>query len=273
MIYTPVTFENFPEATLTPLCFSNPPQLGFSPRRAVIVCPGGGYNHLSPREAEPIAAQFLAAGYAPFILHYGVGENAKDFRPLKELALAVRHIRENADKYSVNPNYVFVCGFSAGGHLCASLGTLWNTPLLDEIAKGAPRDILRPTGMILGYPVISAGEWGHRKSFCKLSGKEEPNQTELYAFSLEKHVSENTPPAFIWHTFADNAVPVQNSLLLADAMATAGIPFELHVFPEGRHGLSLCNELTATGKLDVNVQPHTAQWLKLALRWVKDFKI
>ncbi len=272
MIVEPVTLGGFADATLTPMCFSNPRDLSFSPRRAVIVCPGGGYGHLSPREAEPIAAQFLAAGLAPFILRYSVGEGASDFRPLKQLSLAIRHVRENAERYSIDPAYVFVCGFSAGGHLCASLGTLWSSPVLDEIAEGAPREILRPTGMILGYPVISAGEWGHRGSFLKLCGKEEPTEAELNAFSLEKHVSSDTPPAFIWHTFEDRSVPVQNSLLFAEAMTAAGVHFELHIFPQGPHGLSLCSELTAVGR-EAQIQPHTSQWVDLALRWVKDFKI
>ena len=271
MIFEPITFEKFPEATLTPLCFTNPEGKMFTPRRAVIVCPGGGYNHVSPREAEPVAAQFLAAGYAPFILSYGVGENATDYRPLKQLALAVRYVRENAEKYCVDPRFVFVCGFSAGGHLAASLGTLWHTPVLDDICLGAERDIVRPTGMILCYPVISAGEFGHRGSFCKLCGKEDATQAELDAFSLEKHVGADTCPAFIWHTFEDKGVPVENSLLLARAMSAAGVHFELHVFPNGRHGLSLCNELTASGKPEVNVVPHNQQWVTLVLRWLKDY--
>ena len=273
MIFEPVTLCTFSDATLTPMCFSNSKSLSFSPRRAVIVCPGGGYNHVSAREAEPIAAQFLAAGYATFILHYSTGENATDYRPLKELALAIRHVRENADKYNVDPNYVFLCGFSAGGHLCASAGILWSSPVLDEIAAGAPRDILRPTGMILGYPVISAGEHGHRGSFRKLCGKEEPTEDEMIPFSLEKQVTADTAPAFIWHTFEDKTVPVQNSLLLAQAMTAAGVHFELHIFPNGPHGLSLCNDLTASGKPERNIIPHTAQWVDLALRWVKDFEL
>ncbi|MBR2465245.1 MAG: alpha/beta hydrolase [Clostridia bacterium] len=272
MIYETIQLGDFSEATLTPICYSNPKELSFPKRRAVIVCPGGGYNHLSPREAEPIAAQFLAAGFATFILRYGVGENAANYRPLKQLALAIRHVRENAQKYSVDPDYVFVCGFSAGGHLAASAGILWNAPVLDDIAAGAQREIVRPTGMILSYPVISAGKIAHRDSFYKLCGKEDPSEAELNAFSLERHVSADTPPAFIWHTFADQTVPVQNSLLLAEAMTEAGVPFELHVFPQGRHGLALCNELTAVGKPQ-NIEPHTAQWLGLALRWATDFTL
>ena len=272
MIYETVQLREFAEATLTPICFSYTMERSPRAHRAVIVCPGGGYNHLSPREAEPIAAQFLAAGFATFILHYGVGKNAANYRPLKQLALAIRHVRENAQKYSVDPDYIFVCGFSAGGHLAASAGILWNSPVLDEIAAGAPRDIVRPTGMILGYPVISAGKIAHRDSFYELCGKENPTEEELSAFSLEKHVSADTSPAFIWHTFADQAVPVQNSLLLAEKMTDAGVPFELHVFPQGRHGLSLCNELTANGK-PAFIEPHTAQWLNLALRWATDFTL
>jgi acetyl esterase/lipase len=167
---------------------------------------------------------------------------------------------------------VFVCGFSAGGHLAASAGILWNSPVLDEIAAGAPRDIVRPTGMILSYPVISSGEWGHKGSFLRLCGKEEPTEEELNAFSLEKHVTADTSPAFIWHTTADKTVPVQNSLMLAGALATESIPFELHVFPNGRHGLALCNELTSSGNPTL-IDPHAAPWMDLAIRWASDFTL
>ena len=115
MIYDTIPLLPYEEATLTPICVTNTKELRQKPRRAVIVCPGGGYHFLSDREAEPIATQFLAAGFATFILRYSVKENAKDFQPLKEAALALKHVRENAEHYNVDPDYVFISGFSAGG--------------------------------------------------------------------------------------------------------------------------------------------------------------
>ncbi len=270
MICQTVTLSPF-DATLTSLCISNTGELKLSPRRAILVCPGGGYSALSDREAEPIATQFLAAGYATFILRYTTGRaGACDYKPLKQVALAIRYIREHATEYNVDPKYVFTCGFSAGGHLAASAGVLWDSPVLDEVLSGAPRDVARPTGMILSYPVITAGKYTHKGTIQNLCGKSVYTEEEADRFSLEKHVSPTTPPAFLWHTFSDQAVPVQNALFFAEAMRTAGVPFEMHIFPEGVHGLALSNEQTRSGD-DTFVVPHAAIWVELALRWLATF--
>ena len=256
------------EATLTALCY--PPlfdSMKITPRRAVIICPGGGYGFCSDREAEPIATSFLAAGLATFVLRYSVKENAANYQPIKEVALAVKYVREHAEKYNVDPTYVFTCGSSAGGHLAASAGVLWNSPVLDEVLGDAPNGINRPTGMILCYPVITAGKWTNKSTIANLCGTREFTKEEGDRFSLELHVDETTCPAFIWHTFADSTVPVHNSLLMADAMAKAKVPFELHIFPEGRHGLSTCTELVGTPL------PHNECWMELAIRWAKELTV
>ena len=270
MIYETIKLGDFEEASLTPMCLT-PCIKTLPPRRAIIVCPGGGYKNLSGRESEIIAAQYMAAGFATFVLSYGIKENAAGYRPLKQLALAIRYVRENAEKYHVDPSYVFTCGFSAGGHLAASAGVLWNSPVLDEVAAGAPRDIVRPTAMILGYPVISAGEWGHQGSFRHLTGCEEPTDEQKSPFSLELHVNDTTPPAFIWHTFTDATVPVQNSLMLANAMTAAGVPFEMHIFPQGPHGLSLANEQTAVN--EGQLRPNVTVWVELSIRWANELEV
>ncbi len=267
MIYTTVTLPPYEEATLTAICVSNTAELKQTPRKAVIVCPGGGYHFLSDREAEPIATQFLAAGFATFILRYTVAPKAADYAPLCQVALAVRYVREHAADFNVNPDYIFTCGFSAGGHLAASAGVLWEHPRVQALMSDATPDICRPTGMILSYPVITGGEYGHFGSFQNLCGKKEPSKEELDALSLEKHVSAATPPAFIWHTFPDTCVPVQNALMFAEAMTAAGVPFELHIFPTGAHGLSLCNEQVNSNN------PHNEVWMPLAIRWAKDLKV
>ncbi len=257
------------KATLTPICISNTDELKMTPRRAVIVCPGGGYRFRSDREAEPIALQFLAAGFATFILNYSVGDDAANYTPLKEVASAVRFVRENAADYNVDPNYVFTCGFSAGGHLAASAGVLWSSPALAEVVAGAPEGIARPTGMILSYPVITGGEYAHKGSFYHLCGTETPTEAELDAFSLEKHVDATTPPAFLWHTFTDKVVPVRNALLFADAMVRAGVSLEMHIFPAGHHGLSLANEQTNRGSA-TGYEASVSGWIDLAIRWARE---
>lgn len=265
MIYNTVTLAPYEEATLTSICVTNTKELRQKPRRAVIVCPGGGYHFLSDREAEPIAVQFLAAGFATFILRYTVAPKAADFAPLCQAALAIRYVREHAEEYNVDPDYVFICGFSAGGHLAASSGVLWNHPRVQALMEGAPEGINRPTGMILSYPVITGGDLAHKGSIRNLCGKENPTREEENVFSLELHVDETTSPAFLWHTFNDGVVPVENSLMMASALRKSGVPFEMHIFPDGHHGLATCNEQVNSNN------PHCECWMELAIRWVKDF--
>ena len=272
MIYETVRLTPFEEATLTALCISNTPDLKQTPRRAVVVCPGGGYSKTSDREAEPVVAQFLAAGFATFLLRYTCKEGAQNFAPLKQVALAIKHVRDNAARYNVDPDYVFTCGFSAGGHVAASAGILWDRPEVRELMGDTPDGYWRPTGMILSYPVITGGEKAHKGSFYNLIGTTEPTDAQLDVYSLEKHVKPTTPPAFLWHTSTDSSVPIYNSLYLATALADARVPFELHVFPEGRHGLSLANEQTARTDPDL-VVPHVQCWIDLAIRWAKEFQI
>lgn len=276
MLYEKITLAPT-EATLTTYCYTSTKELKLSPRRAMIVCPGGGYSALSDRESEPIVAQYLAAGFATFLLTYSIKEKAANFTPLKEAALAIKYVREHADAYNVDPDYVFISGFSAGGHLAASAGILWDHPAIREVIGDAPQELVRPTAMVLSYPVITTGPFTHLHTSQRLCGKplaEEKNYTDEEAapFSLELHVRENTPPAFIWHTVADQAVPVQNSLLLASAYAAAKRPFELHVFPEGRHGLALCNDQTASGN-EKNLVPHNEIWMPLSIKWLRQITV
>lgn len=274
--------EQYPGATLTAYVADDPAELKMPPRKAIVVCPGGGYHFLSDREAEPFCKTFLAAGLNTFLLRYTIGmkgekypENpgAADYAPLIEAALAIRHIREHAEEYNVDPSQIFIIGFSAGGHLAASTGILWN---VDEVQKAlgasadAPTEIGKPNGMILSYPVITAGEFAHKGSFHHLCNTKTPTEEELDRFSLEKHVDETSAPFFLWHTFTDQIVPIQNALLLADAYAKKKLPFELHIYPEGPHGLALANEETMANNPKM-VIPHVQSWVELAIRWVKEF--
>lgn len=275
-------FENYPGASLTAYICDNPIELKSPPRKAIIVCPGGGYHFLSEREAEPFVRVFLAAGMNAFLLRYtngmkgsGTPENpgAADYAPLIEAALSIKHIREHAEEYNIDPSQIFIIGFSAGGHLAASTGILWKNGAV-QTALGAsaehPTDIGKPNGMILSYPVITSGEFAHKGSFHNLCNTKTPTDEELMRFSLEHHVDETSAPFFLWHTFTDKTVPIQNALLLADAYTKQGLPFEMHIFPEGAHGLALANEETMAGN-PKTVVPHVQSWIDLAIRWVKDF--
>lgn len=277
MIYNTFILDSrYPDCLVNTYIHDDVPELNMPPRRAIIVCPGGGYQFLSDREAEPVALQYFAAGLNVFILRYSVQDKAVNDAPLIEAALMVKHVREHAEDYHIDPAYVFITGFSAGGHCAAMCGTLWNHPVVREalgIDRGeVPEGINRPTATVLCYPVITANPYTHRGSIDTLCGHPSEGTDDAYHFSVELHVDKTTAPAFIWHTFNDGAVPIQNTLLYASALAEAGVPFEYHVYPDGVHGLSLANHETWVG-LSTHENPVCAGWIKEAIRYVKEFQV
>lgn len=237
---------------------------GEQKRGAVLILPGGGYEFTSEREAEPVALQFNAAGFHAFVLYYSVAPR-KHPQPLMDVSKAVRMIREHAEQWNVNRDAIAVCGFSAGGHLAASLGVHWNKSYLTN-DQGFQNGMNQPNALILGYPVITSGEFAHRGSFHHLLG---PGASEelLHEMSLEHHINKETPPAFLWHTFDDGAVPVENTLLFVSGLRKQGIPFELHIFPEGPHGMSLATELTS--EYEAQTDPHVAVWVPMCIQWLR----
>ncbi|NLB42592.1 MAG: alpha/beta hydrolase [Clostridiales bacterium] len=265
--YSPDSGDIQPTLTTYILDFSN--EMPFSTKRpAVLVCPGGGYSYTSDREAEPIAMRFVAAGFHTFVLRYRVAPS-KHPKPLLDVSRAMWIIRENAELWNVDPEKVAVCGFSAGGHLAGSLGVFWQEDYIKE-AMGMPEGMNKPNAMILCYPVISSGQFAHRGSFEKLLGKDASKEMQE-SMSLEHNVSQHTPKTFLWHTFQDNGVPVENTLLFAQALRREGIPFELHIYPEGPHGMST-SDVETVGKFGVPegwVYPHVASWLPLCVEWLR----
>ena len=173
----------------------------------------------------------------------------------------MKYIRDHAEEFHIDPNYVFVVGFSAGGHLAASLGTLWSD---DEIEKllGMEKGYNRPTGMILSYPVISGGEHAHRGSFDNILSEKKNDKAAIDELSLENRVSKDTVPAFIWSTRPDTTVPVQNSLMFALALTEYDIPFEMHIYPKGGHGASLGNAIVGSGLRSIT------GWIDDSIRWM-----
>lgn len=235
------------------------------PRPAVIVCPGGAYSYTASREAECVALQYLAAGFQAFVLYYSC-EPAVFPMSLLELAKSISVVRSRADEWGIDPNKIIVAGFSAGGHLAASIGCFWNREFVYEPLGLRPEDI-RPNGNILGYPVITSGEFAHRGSFENLTrGLDQEKYLELT--SLEKQAGKDNPPTFLWHTYADSAVPVENSLLYVAVLRQAKVPVEFHMYPKGEHGLSLANEETKV--VPDEVLPRVQSWMPLSIEWVRD---
>ncbi len=223
-------------------------------RGCVLVCPGGAYHRLAQHEGEPVARWLAGLGLASAVLRYRL----RPYRhpvPLNDALRAIRLVRTRAESWGVAPGRVGVLGFSAGGHLAASAGTMHRQAQLnaDDPVDAHPS---RPDAMILCYAVTSAGPNRHQASFDHLVGPD-ASDDDRQAASPENHVSADTPPTFLWHTADDPAVPVENALLMAGALRKAEVPFALHVFPHGRHGLGLADE-----------QPDAAAWTDLCATWL-----
>lgn len=233
------------------------------PRRSIVICPGGGYAFRSPREAEPIALVFAAMGFNCFVVEYHVAP-AVHPAPLFDVAHAVAWVRAHAEEHHADPNAIAVMGFSAGGHAAGHIGVRWHEEDL-MAGFGLTAEQAKVNAMVLCYPVISGGEFAHRGSFENLTGcKDLATHAQ---FSLENLVTDNAPPTFLWHTFEDGAVPVENTLMMASALRRSGVTTEVHIFPKGGHGLALCNPLTS-GSPDQNI-PECAQWPEMAARFLK----
>lgn len=260
------------DASITAYVRSISSEIASFPRASILICPGGGYGSVSKREAEPVALAFVAKGFNAFVLDYSTADRTDPRYPkqLLEASAALAYIRRNSEQYNVKKDAVSVCGFSAGGHLAASLGTLWNESVVEQ-TLGIEHGENRPDGMILCYPVISGGEFAHRASFDNLIGEQSDEQL-LYKLSLENSVGEHTPPAFIWHTLTDATVPVENSFLFANALKKANIPFELHIYPEGVHGLSLgtCETDSSNPEKD-RINLHIGSWFELCSAWLSRY--
>ncbi len=213
-------------------------------RPAVIVVPGGGYAHVSRREAVPVASEFFAKGYQVFVLQYlTCNDDVRYPEQLIELGAAVDYVKKHADEFNVNADEVFAIGFSAGGHLVGNLSVEYQ----DIPAKAGVEMDCKPTAVGLCYPVISQKTAYKGSHENLLNGyTDEAKEELLKTLNLDQAVSELTPPAFIWTTKEDNVVPSENSLLFALAMARHDRPYELHVYPNGTHGLSTgCREVNA----------------------------
>jgi acetyl esterase/lipase len=210
-------------------------------RGTVVVCPGGGYQMKADYEGEPVALWLNSCGINACVLDYRVSPDLYP-APQMDVRRAVAVTRTHAAAAGARTDRIGVLGFSAGGHLAASAGTMWNN------------DNERPDAMVLCYPVITMGKMGHAGSRDNLIGDVSriDGAARIGDLSIENRVSRHTPPAFIWHTADDEAVPVENTLMLASALAANHVSFACHIFPHGRHGLGLAAE-----------DPEIGQWTSL----------
>ena len=204
-------------------------------KSAVIVCPGGGYGCKASHEGEPIALMLNAGGINAFTLDYNVNPCHK-YAPLSDAQRAIRTLR------SMGYEKVGILGFSAGGHLTCTAGTMFDFEayeLKDDIDKFSAR----PDAFVPCYPVVSFTEdYSHFGSRDNLFRDEKDDFALATKFSCEKNVTPNTPPCFIWHTANDGVVPVKNAFALASALSENKVYFEMHIYPDGCHGLGLASD-------------------------------
>ena len=242
---------NQPVPTLTPYLVS-----ANTPTGAVVVLPGGGYGKKAAHEAAPVAEWLNQVGISAFVLDYRVAPYRHPI-PLLDARRAIQLVRSQAEQWSVDPRKVAVLGFSAGGHLASTTGTHFER--IDQPEQPADRVSTfsyQPDALVLCYPVISFGEYAHTGSMENLLGPNPPAELRQ-SFSNQTQVSDQTPPTFLWHTAADQSVPVENSLMFANALSSHKIPFELHIFAEGVHGIGLAQD-----------HPSARPWTDLCAKWL-----
>jgi acetyl esterase/lipase len=295
--------------SLTVYCIDNSEEINAGVQRPmVIVCPGGGYSFLSDREGELIALQYVAAGFHAAVRRYGICEHAVMPGPIRDIAGAISYIRDHAEEWYVNPDQIFVTGFSAGAHVAASIGVFWNNADLLPEYQDHPEKI-KPNGMLLCYPVldlksstnhldigiqpntkitdIDFGQIHPKMPLEKIfvmdeaegryfvdfeaamnaylfDGEYTEEQEDFY--SLQNQVSKDTPPAFIWHTAGDGLILPSNSLQFAAKLMEHQVPFEIHIFDRGDHGLGLGSYITANYKHEI--VPAVHPWIDLAIAWL-----
>ena len=211
---------------------------------------------------------FMPHGYNAFVLHYTVGRKHPFPIQLIEVSRAIRHIKDHAEEYNLDPEQVFVVGFSAGGHLAASAGVLWKLPEV-QAAVDMPYGYNKPRGVMLIYPVISA-EY-HKSSMKNLWCNDDLTEEQMLACSIEKHVDKDSAPAFLLHTVNDQIVDVRNALALAWSYADAGVAYEMHILPDAPHGAALGNRITACGVAKWD-NPAIANWVEQAAAWAENLK-
>jgi len=253
-------------------------------RPLVIVCPGGGYAFTSDREAEVIALKFNSIGLNSVVLWYTTGDKVKGVpeNALLEAAQTVKYVRENANEWLVDEGKIIICGFSAGGHLALQMATRWNEPeLFREL--NTTKDKLKINLTIVGYPLVyqksafPVDKLGFGSNLMekpltaneRFFGTKNPTEESLDNMNILTHVDEETSPMFIWHTTEDVLVDVDHSLKLGVQLRKQNIPFEMHIFEKGEHGLALADRTTARKPSHYN--DHVAKWFELCEGWLKDY--
>ena len=231
-------------------------------RPCILILPGGGYSFLSDREGSAIALKFASEGYFTAVLQYSV--NTPYPAPLYEACAANIFLRENSERLGIDEKHIAVIGFSAGGHLAGLLATVKEEEIIGEFGNKSVH--AKPDAAVLSYPVVTSGKFAHEWSIEVISGADKELAEKL---SVEKRIDKNTPPVFLWHTSTDDCVPVENSLLAAGALREKGVPFEMHIFGRGWHGLSLCSPEICNQTAEEEALYDVGEWFFLMINWLE----
>lgn len=275
-------------------CFVQDPEISVGHRKtrpALIVCPGGAYLTLSRREGEPVALRFAGMGYQAFVCRYLTfirppADVSKELHiqphshypeQLIDLMRAVALVREHAQEWGIDPQRVYVAGFSAGAHLCGMLAENWDDPDVLARAGIAAEDaaLVRPDGVIMGYPMLNASPKlenrqpiPHEELFIQaLFGTKEPDPEMMDRVDLVRHVRPDMPRVFVWHTAEDRVVSPRDTVALVDRMLELGVPCELHLYQCGPHGQALCDATSAARTKELNAQ--ASSWPAAAHAWMQ----
>lgn len=248
-----MTLPGRPGATLEGYlldCYANLGQ--YEKRPAILICPGGGYVYCARSEGEPVAMAYAARGFHTFVLRYSTGHDAAGFAPLQEVSWAIGHIRQHAEEWSIDPEKIAVCGFSAGGHLALAAGLLAEN---------------KPNAMILGYPAASAPNYPGVNFMLKLlTGKEDVTDEDAVPFDLVPQITKDAPPVFLAAT-AQDALTAFGALPIAQKYCALGLNYEVHIFNHGPHGYSLATEATCDGSSRY-LNPAFSHWHELSVAWL-----
>ena len=289
-------YDDRPGVTLTAYVLDDSKELLDGKHRpGILICPGGAYLGCSDREAEPVALRFNAMGYHAFVLRYStytldhpgfdafgnekmeVNPHSMYPSPMRDIGKAFLLLHEHAADWRLEMDKIALCGFSAGAHNCAMFSVYWNQPVIHAFFDEEPGKF-KPAATILAYTLAdyhlmvqkfdnpAAGAISSAANFAYL-GTQTPSDELLDKVSPAKQVTSSTPPMFLWSTAADTLVPVENTTRMATALAQAKVPFEVHIFEEGPHGLSLGDQSSAGNAAFINAD--AAQWVGLAERWLK----
>ena len=258
------------DAYLTTYCPENSIEWKINEKRkGLLILPGGGYEFVSEREAEPVALRFVGQNIACFTLKYSVAPSMNYPDPIMEAFAALSYIRRNADKYHINVDKISVLGFSAGGHLAATISCYHTSKEYSEYLN-IPQEEMKINGCLLGYPVITMDDFTHAGTRDNIT---KGDKELLKKMSIEKNITNEFPKTFIWHTTFDTCVPVKNALVLANALTENKVFYELHIYPMHDHGQSLSDE-SVYSNVDqkfLDEIKYNTQWVDNAIHFIKEY--